>query len=207
MQLTDKQLKKFSNLLTEHEKQVMEEIASLTPSYGGISFDRLEKESLQWPCPTPEHPGTAILHTELFSRGKGHFVALDYKPPAELPDAEYPLVLTTDRSLFHYHTGTMTRKVKGLNLFLKQAAVGEGEDIEHALTPKRGRLSGVMSGGWRASPKALWRIENRQMGTFKGSATSQECIHSIFGIIALQHALHQQTCPQDQSMLHCIMKN
>jgi formate dehydrogenase alpha subunit len=97
--------------------QIMDEIGSVTPSYGGISFRRLETESLQWPCPTDEHPGTAILHTALFSRGKGHFVPLEYRPPAELPDDEYPLVLTTDRSLFHYHTGTMTRKVKGLNIF------------------------------------------------------------------------------------------
>ena len=101
----------------EHPSQIMDEIARVTPSYGGISFNRLETESLQWPCPTEEHPGTTILHTTLFSRGKGHFVPLAYRPPAELPDNEYPLVLTTDRSLFHYHTGTMTRKVKGLNIF------------------------------------------------------------------------------------------
>jgi formate dehydrogenase alpha subunit len=101
----------------ESPSQIMDEIARVTPSYGGISFDRLDKESLQWPCPTAEHPGTTILHTTLFSRGKGHFVPLTYRPPAETPDAEYPLVLTTDRSLFHYHTGTMTRKVKGLNIF------------------------------------------------------------------------------------------
>ena len=97
--------------------QVMEEIASLTPSYGGITYKRLEDGSLQWPCSSEDHPGTCILHTELFSRGKGHFVPLEYRPSAELPDTEYPLILTTDRSLFHYHTGTMTRKVKGLNIF------------------------------------------------------------------------------------------
>ncbi|MDP3879939.1 MAG: formate dehydrogenase subunit alpha [Dehalococcoidales bacterium] len=99
----------------EGPPQIMEEIASLTPSYGGISFDRIESGGLQWPCPTPEHPGTPILHTQTFTRGKGHFVPLSYKPSAELPDAEYPLVLTTERSLYQYHTGTMSRKVKGLN--------------------------------------------------------------------------------------------
>jgi formate dehydrogenase alpha subunit len=97
--------------------EIMEEIASLTPSYGGITYKRLEEGSLQWPCSSEDHPGTCILHTELFSRGKGHFVPLEYRPSTELPDAEYPLVLTTDRSLFHYHTGTMTRKVRGLNIF------------------------------------------------------------------------------------------
>jgi len=99
----------------EHPSQIMDEIASLTPSYGGISYSRLEKGGLQWPCPTPEHPGTPILHTELFTRGKGRFTPLEYKPPAELPDDEYPLILTTERSPYHFHTGTMTRKVKGLN--------------------------------------------------------------------------------------------
>ncbi len=103
--------------------RIMEEIASVTPSYGGITYRRLEKKTLQWPCPTKEHPGTAILHTEAFARGKGHFVPLEYRPPAELPDDEYPLVLTTDRSLFHFHTGTMTRKVRGLNIFASEELV------------------------------------------------------------------------------------
>ena len=107
----------------EDASRVMEEIASVTPSYGGINYDRLEEGSLQWPCSSEDHPGTCILHTELFSRGKGHFVPLEYRPSAELPDDEYPLVLTTDRSLFHYHTGTMTRKVKGLNIFHNEESV------------------------------------------------------------------------------------
>jgi len=97
--------------------EIMEEIASLAPSYGGISYERLEQGGLPWPCPSPEHPGTPILHLERFATtsGKGKFVPLAYRPPAELPDDEYPLLLTTDRSLFHFHTGTMTRKVAGLD--------------------------------------------------------------------------------------------
>jgi formate dehydrogenase alpha subunit len=122
----------------ENPSQIMDEIASVTPSYGGISFARLEKESLQWPCPTEEHPGTAILHTMMFSRGKGHFVPLEYRPSAELPDAEYPLVLTTDRSLFHFHTGTMTRKVKGLNIF-------RGEELI-AMNPEDARSLDIADG-------------------------------------------------------------
>jgi len=97
--------------------QIMDEIASLTPSYGGISYDRLEQGGLQWPCPTEDHPGTPILHTQTFTRGKGRFIPLEYKPSMELTDANYPLVLTTGRSLFQFHTGTMTRKVRGLNIF------------------------------------------------------------------------------------------
>ncbi len=100
----------------EHPSQIMDEIASLTPSYGGISYNRLEEGGLQWPCPTQEHPGTPILHTKQFTRGKGRFIPLEYKPPVELPDDEYPLILTTGRSLYHFHTGTLTRKVKGLNI-------------------------------------------------------------------------------------------
>ena len=102
--------------------EIMEEITSLTPSYGGISYKRLEGGGLQWPCPTKDHPGTPILHTQQFTRGKGRFIPVEYKPPMELPDKKYPLVLTTGRSLYQYHTGTMTRKVEGLNV-LK----GEGE--------------------------------------------------------------------------------
>jgi formate dehydrogenase alpha subunit len=125
--------------------QIMEEIDSVTPSYGGINYRRLETESLQWPCPTEEHPGTAILHTAMFSRGRGHFVPLVYKPPAEMPDAEYPLVLTTDRSLFHYHTGTMTRKVKGLNILLSEELVAMNPEDAKSLDIADGERVRVIS--------------------------------------------------------------
>ena len=94
----------------------MEEIASLTPSYGGITYDRIEDVGLQWPCPDTSHPGTRYLHAERFPTpsGRGRFFPLTYRPPDEEPDAEYPLVLTTERSLYHYHTSTMTRRVPGL---------------------------------------------------------------------------------------------
>jgi formate dehydrogenase alpha subunit len=98
----------------QNPEEIMSEIARLTPSYGGISYQRIEQSGLQWPCPTAEHPGTAFLHKDTFSRGKGKFVPLQYRPSAEQPDAEYPFILTTERSLYHYHTSTMTGKVKGL---------------------------------------------------------------------------------------------
>jgi len=108
-----------------HPSEIMEEIAALTPSYRGISYARLENGGLQWPCPSPDHPGTPILHTEKFltGSGKGRFVPLEYSPPAEIPDDAYPLLLTTDRSLYHYHTGTMTRRVEGLNALRSQELV------------------------------------------------------------------------------------
>jgi len=107
----------------EHPSQIMDEIVSLTPSYGGIAYSRLEDGGLQWPCPTQEHPGTTILHSQQFTRGKGRFTPLEYKPPMELPDEEYPLILTTERSLYHFHTSTMTRKVKGLNTIHREELV------------------------------------------------------------------------------------
>jgi formate dehydrogenase alpha subunit len=94
---------------------VMSEINRLTPSYGGILYSRIEKTGLVWPCPTPDHPGTPVLHTKAFTKGKGTFFAIEYRAPAELSDAEYPILLTTGRVHQHYHTGTMTRKGSALN--------------------------------------------------------------------------------------------
>ncbi len=102
---------------------ITEEMRRLTPSYGGVSCDRLENGGLQWPCPSEDHPGTCILHTNTFVRGKGRFMPLRYTPPAEMPDADYPLILSTGRSLYHFHTGTMTRRVAGLSIIEPEAAV------------------------------------------------------------------------------------
>jgi len=94
---------------------VFEEIRRVTPSYAGITYARLETgDGLQWPCPTTEHPGTVYLHRGQFARGKGAFFAIDHRDPAEMPDAEYPMILTTGRVLYQYHTGTMSRRSPGL---------------------------------------------------------------------------------------------
>jgi len=106
-----------------HPSDIMEEIRNLTPSYGGISYQRLENGGLQWPCPIDDHPGTPILHTNIFVRGKGRFIPLKYIPPGEMPDENYPLILTTGRNLYHFHTGTMTRKVAGLNAMEPEGVV------------------------------------------------------------------------------------
>ncbi len=94
--------------------EIMEEIAAVTPSYGGITYERLEMEGLQWPCPTLEHPGTRYMHKDVFSRGKGLFKGIEHKDPIETTDKEYPFLLTTGRVLYHYHTRTMTGRVEGL---------------------------------------------------------------------------------------------
>lgn len=95
----------------DHPSQIMDEIASLTPMYGGISYERLEKGGIQVPCPNKDHPGTIFLHEHGFARGKGKFIPVKYTPPVEEPCKEYPIALTTGRVLYHYHSGTMTRKV------------------------------------------------------------------------------------------------
>jgi len=94
-------------------EEIFTEVAKVTPSYGGMDYTRLEKpEALHWPCPTKEHPGTPILHKEKFSHpdGLGIFTPIEWKPPAEVPDKEYPLLLTTGRCIWHWHTGSMTRR-------------------------------------------------------------------------------------------------
>jgi len=90
--------------------KIMEEIASLVPIFGGITYDRLGEEGLQWPCPQPGHPGTCILHVDQFSKGKGKFHVVEYREAAEVPDKDYPLVLITGRWLYHYHAGSMSRR-------------------------------------------------------------------------------------------------
>jgi formate dehydrogenase major subunit len=94
---------------------VYDEMRSVTPSYAGITYERLEEGGLHWPCPTEIHPGTPILHIGKFNRGLGKFSAVAYRAPAEVPDEEYPLILTTGRVTAHYHTGSMTRRSWGLN--------------------------------------------------------------------------------------------
>ncbi|HQD25392.1 MULTISPECIES: formate dehydrogenase subunit alpha [Methanoculleus] len=94
-------------------EEIFNEIAAVTPSYHGMSYARLEKpEALHWPCPSEDHPGTPILHREKFATpdGLGIFAPIEWKPPAEVPDEEYPFVLTTGRILWHWHTGSMTRR-------------------------------------------------------------------------------------------------
>ena len=94
------------------------------PIYGGISYDRLETDGLQWPCLDKNHPGTVYLHKGEFKRGLGKFHPTPYKYPAELPNDEYPLILTTGRLLHYFHTGTLSRKTAGLEE-LSPAGVAE----------------------------------------------------------------------------------
>jgi formate dehydrogenase major subunit len=101
----------------ETAEEVMREIASVTPSWAGVSYPRLAGAGLQYPVPTPDHPGTAFLFDHSFPTpdGKGIFVPVEYTDPVELPDDQYPFVMNTGRQLYHWHTGTMTRRASGLD--------------------------------------------------------------------------------------------
>jgi len=94
--------------------EILDEIASVSPIYGGMSFDRIEEAGLPWPCPDKNHPGTVFLHEGEFKRGKGKFHATPFRAAAEEPDGDYPLLLTTGRYLYHWHTRTMTSRTEGL---------------------------------------------------------------------------------------------
>ena len=124
---------------------IFEEIRTVTPSYAGITFKRIDKVGIHWPCPTEEHPGTPILHTKQFTRGKGLFHAIDHRPPAELPDKDYPFMLTTGRVLYHYHTGTMTMKSRGLNTLSPECFVEISPNDATKLKLENGTMVDVLS--------------------------------------------------------------
>ncbi len=108
----------------ENTSQIMDEIAALTPSYAGVNYARLERgDRLQWPVKDADHPGTPILHVGQFARGAGRFMPVEHVPPAELPDDEFPLVLTTGRVLYHWHGGEMTRRAEGLMAIYDQSLI------------------------------------------------------------------------------------
>jgi formate dehydrogenase alpha subunit len=119
-------------------EEIMEEIASLTPSYGGMSYVRLEMEGLQWPCPDADHPGTPILHVGTFPRGKGKFASVAYIPPDELPDEQYPYILSTGRLLYHWHSGSMTRRSHSLAEKVDRGWVGVNPKDAKSLKLKEG---------------------------------------------------------------------
>ena len=151
--------------------QIMDEIASLTPSYGGVSHARLDQEELlgkglQWPCPAADHPGTPILHVGQFSRGKGLFRPAAYTPSAEQPDGEYPLIMMTGRILYHYNACAMTDKTPGIveiagGSFIEvndqdAGALGiqDGETVQ--VSSRRGSIETTARVSSKTSPGECW---------------------------------------------------
>jgi formate dehydrogenase alpha subunit len=130
--------------------EIMEEIRTVTPQYGGITYDRIEEDGIQWPCPDVDHPGTKYLHKAAIARGRGLFMPIDHRDSAELADSEYPFIFTTGRILYHYHTRTMTGRVEGLNKISSESyveinevtanklGIADGEKVR--LASRRGKI-------------------------------------------------------------------
>jgi len=141
----------------ENASQIMDEIASVSPLYGGIAFDRIETVGLQWPCLDRDHPGTKYLHKGQFKRGKGKFHPVRFREPAELPSEEFPLILSTGRQLYQYHTGTLSRKSPAIDqksptgyieIHFKDAkeyGIEDGDSVEVSTT--RGKVTTKASVG------------------------------------------------------------
>ncbi|MBX3038262.1 MAG: molybdopterin-dependent oxidoreductase [Anaerolineales bacterium] len=124
---------------------VWDEIASLTPIVAGMSYQRLNPNGLQWPCPTADHPGTPILHKEKFTRGLGKFTPLVFREPAENPDEEYPFVLNTGRLLQHWHGGTLTRRSEGLDWVVPEGEIQINDEDAEEMNVSSGDLIRVTS--------------------------------------------------------------
>ncbi|MBQ3785833.1 MAG: formate dehydrogenase subunit alpha [Lachnospiraceae bacterium] len=148
-------------------EEIMDEIASLTPSFGGISHRRLDRgESLQWPCLDAKHPGTPIMHVGKFTRGLGWFYPAEYVPSAEQPDDEYPFILMTGRILYHYNTRAMTGRTPGLMMkeghsFIEmntedavRLGIENGEKIR--VSSRRGTLTTTARVSEKVSPRETW---------------------------------------------------
>jgi formate dehydrogenase alpha subunit len=136
-----------------HPSEIFDEMARLWPAVGGISYARLESGGIQWPCPTADHPGTRYLYGESFPTGRARFVpARQGEPAAELPDRDYPFVLNTGRLLYHWHGGTLTRRVQGLLELAPRVEIavnptdarrlGLGEGASLRVISRRGELDG-----------------------------------------------------------------
>lgn len=140
-------------------ESIFEEIRSITPSYAGITYSRIKHEGIPWPCPSEDHPGTPVLHVGQFSIGRAIFSPIDHRPPAEVPDKDYPFFLTTGRVLQHFHTGTMTRKGNGLNQLYPEVLVEINPD--DALSCKISEGDMVIVSSRRGTIKAKAQLSNR----------------------------------------------
>ncbi|HDT8058189.1 TPA: formate dehydrogenase subunit alpha [Enterococcus faecalis] len=150
----------------ESAKEIMKEISAVTPSFGGINYERLEKESLQWPCRSLTDPVTPIMHVGSFARGKGLFKAIPYKQAQELPDEEYPYLMSTGRMLYHYNTRAMTGRTEGINQIANHSyieinavdaqalGIQEGDKVE--VHSRRGKIETYAAVGNRVFPQEVF---------------------------------------------------
>lgn len=141
---------------------IMEEMASVTNKYGGIRYERIEKEGIQWPCPDVHHPGTPYLHKDTFTKGIGTFHPVHYLPPAEITDEEYPFILTTGRILYHFHTRTMTAREEGIQEIAGSNYIEISSETAKQLKINHGDMVQVSSR--RGTIKVPARISNMVSG-------------------------------------------
>jgi len=147
---------RFGHEFPRSPEALFEEIRALTPSYTGITYDRLREIGIQWPCPNEAHPGTKFLHRDKFSRGKAVLTPLAYRPPAEEPDAEWNMTLSTGRLLQHFHTGSMSRRSAILDAIVKSGYV--------EIHPSDARKHGLASG------------DKVHVSTRRGEITTTVCV-------------------------------
>ena len=135
--------------------EIYKEIAEIAPIFGGINYQRIDKEGIQWPCSDVNDMGTPILHTETFKteNGRGKFIPLKYRPSAELPDEEYPLILTTGRNIYHYQTSTMTGAVDGLKKLYGEDYIEMCLDDANKIGVEHGEKVKVISRRGEIEPK------------------------------------------------------
>ena len=165
--------------------QVMAEVAALTPIYAGVSHERLERgERLQWPVRDASHPGTPILHVGQFTRGRGLFTPIEHIPPAELPDDDYPFILTTGRVLYHWHGGELTRRARGLLAVYGQPLVEVNPDDAERLGLDRNRRVRVISRRGEIEAE-VWVTERVPPGTIFANFHFPEANANILTIAAL----------------------
>ncbi len=150
----------------EHPSEIWDELAAGAPIFAGISYERIEERGLQWPCPTPDHPGTPFLHEDGFTRGRGLFHEIDFRPPAEEPDADYPLILSTGRTLYNYNVGNMTRKTPAIEQRQPEnfveihpsdaARLGIGDGDEVRVATRRGEVAARARVADKVRPGVIW---------------------------------------------------
>jgi predicted molibdopterin-dependent oxidoreductase YjgC len=124
---------------------IFNEYSKLWPDISGITYDRIEKKRLAWPCPSPNHSGTKFLYEKGFAKGKPPFTPVSYLQAREIADSEFPYILTTGRNLYQYHTGTMTRRIAAIESHAGKAYVEMNTDDAKRMGIKSGDLISVSS--------------------------------------------------------------